>query len=212
MPNARTSSGFDAEQALFPAETLDFIRETQPKTWGEFEILHGAEIGPFLAGDITRLLQGLVTKGALVQEGQARWTRYRLSEDIHSVHTDASSLHNGIGSLHNGIGSLHNGLGSLHNGVGSLHSPELLAVAAPARQQKRLPPSEMEQVLLQLCRGRWLTRHELSVLVNRNSESLRQRFLNPMVEHGLLQLRYPDKPNRADQAYTVADSTTELSD
>jgi ATP-dependent DNA helicase RecG len=70
----------------------------------------------------------------------------------------------------------------------------------------------MEQVLLQLCRGRWLTRHELSVLVNRNSESLRQRFLNPMIEHGLLQLRYPDKPNRADQAYTVADSTTELSD
>jgi len=164
------------------------------------------------AVDITRLLQGLVAKGALVQEGQARWTRYRLSEGIHSVHTDAGSLHKAAGSLHKAAGSLHNGVGSLHNGVGSLHSSELLAVAAPARQQKRLPPSEMEQVLLQLCRGRWLTRHELSVLVNRNSESLRQRFLNPMIEHGLLQLRYPDKPNRADQAYTVADSTTELSD
>jgi len=52
MPNACTSSGFDAEQALFPAEILDFIRETQPKTWDEFEILHGAEIGPFLAEEL----------------------------------------------------------------------------------------------------------------------------------------------------------------
>lgn len=28
-------------------------------------------------------------------------------------------------------------------------------------------------------------------------------FLSPMVTHGLLRLRHPDKPNLADQAYTV---------
>ena len=61
----------------------------------------------------------------------------------------------------------------------------------------------MEQIILRLCEGRWLTRHELGVILDRNSESLRQRFLYPMVVHGLLRLRYPDKPNRADQAYTA---------
>ena len=44
---------------------------------------------------------------------------------------------------------------------------------------------------------------ELAELLDRHPDGLRQRFLNPMVGHGLLRLRYPDKPNRADQAYTA---------
>lgn len=147
------------------------------------------------AADVTHLLQGLVAKGALMQEGQGRWSRYRLPETSHSVHKDEGSLHKGSNSLHSNISSLHKANNSIHN-------PELLAIAALAQRQKRLPPAETEQILLKLCKDRWLTRHELSVIVSRNSESLRQRFLNPMVEHGLLCLRYPDKPNRADQAYT----------
>jgi ATP-dependent DNA helicase RecG len=143
------------------------------------------------ATDVTRLLQGLVAKRALVREGQGRWSRYRLPEVDDSIHKGDDSLHSDIASLHKAGDSVHN--------------PELLAIAMPARQQKRLDPPDMERIILRLCQGRWLTRHELSVIVGRNSESLRQRFLNPMVEHGLLRLRYPDKPNRADQAYTASD-------
>ncbi|BDD86252.1 hypothetical protein [Desulfofustis limnaeus] len=61
----------------------------------------------------------------------------------------------------------------------------------------------MEKILLELCRERWLTRNEISILVRRNPESLRQRYTKPMVEHGLLRLHYPEKPNRTDQAYTT---------
>jgi len=43
------------------------------------------------AADVTRLLQGLVAKGALVQEGQGRWSRYRLPETSHSVHKVAGA-------------------------------------------------------------------------------------------------------------------------
>ena len=59
----------------------------------------------------------------------------------------------------------------------------------------------MESIILQLCQDHWLTRRQISDLLQRNPESLRSRLLTPMVEHGLLQLRYPDRPNRADQAY-----------
>jgi ATP-dependent DNA helicase RecG len=152
------------------------------------------------AADVTRLLQGLVAKGVLVQEGQGRWSRYRLP-DV------GRSLHNAGDSEHRAGDSLHSDTGSLHKAGDSIHNPELLAIAAPARQQKRLTPPEMEQILLKLCQNRWLSRLELSVIVARNAESLRQRFLNPMVEHGLLRLRYPDKPNRADQAYSAGDVT-----
>jgi ATP-dependent DNA helicase RecG len=54
---------------------------------------------------------------------------------------------------------------------------------------------------MRLCEERWITRRQLAELLNRNEEGLRSRFLAPMVEHGRLRLRYPDKPNRVDQAY-----------
>jgi ATP-dependent DNA helicase RecG len=61
----------------------------------------------------------------------------------------------------------------------------------------------MEKTILTLCQGRWLTRNQLGEIVQRNADGLRSRFLSPIVEHGLLRLRYPDKPNRTDQAYTA---------
>ncbi|MBI2779045.1 MAG: hypothetical protein HYX62_04580 [Gammaproteobacteria bacterium] len=122
----------------------------------------------------------------MVQMGQGRWSRYRIS-----------------GSIHKQSGSIHKATDSLHSEFDSLHNNVLLEIAARARNQQRLTPKEMERILLELCRERWLTRNELASLVDRNAESLRQRFLNPMVEHGLLRLRHPDKPNRVDQAYTA---------
>lgn len=57
-------------------------------------------------------------------------------------------------------------------------------------------------MILALCMGRWLTKMEIAKLLSRNPEDIRHRFLNPMSEQGLLRLRYPDTPNRRDQAYT----------
>jgi len=142
------------------------------------------------AADITRLLQGLVAKGALVQERQARWSRYRLPVQDPSEHIAGHSEHKAGHSE--------------HSSGQSEHSDGLRAIAASARTQKRLQPNEMERIILDLCQGRWLTRNELADLLDRHPDGLRQRFLNPMVGHGLLRLRYPDKPNRADQAYTSA--------
>jgi len=80
---------------------------------------------------------------------------------------------------------------------------KLFEIAAIARNNKRLPPKEMERLILRICTRNWLTRRQLGVLLERNIDGLRSRFLTSMVAHGLLHLRYPDKPNRADQAYTA---------
>ena len=151
------------------------------------------------AADITRILQGLVGKKALIQEGRGRWTRYRLP-------AENGALHNGRYSVHNDRHSVRNGSRSVHNADMENEDQEaLLSMAAPARQKQRLDPAVMEKLILDLCRNRWLSRRQLSDLLQRNPDSLRSRFLTPMVGHGLLQLRYPDKPNRADQAYTAAE-------
>ncbi len=152
------------------------------------------QISTLHAVDVTRLFQGLVGKKALLQEGQGRWSRYRLAEAEYSEHKANDSEHKAGRSE--------------HKGGDSEHSHDLLAIAAPARNQRRLQPDDMERIILDLCRGRWLTRSELAKLLARHPDGLRQRFLNPMVGHGMLRLRYPDKPNRADQAYTASDQGT----
>ena len=148
------------------------------------------------AADVTRLLQGLVAKGALIQEGQARWSRYRLP-------VQGPSEHKAIHSEHNSGYSEHKDVRSEHRPGDSEHSSDLLEIATPARSQQRLQPAETEKLILRLCQNRWLSRNELAQLLDRHPDGLRQRFLNPMVGHGLIRLRYPDKPNRADQAYTA---------
>jgi ATP-dependent DNA helicase RecG len=79
----------------------------------------------------------------------------------------------------------------------------LLNIGARARQCKKLPPEELEKIILRLCKDRWMTRNQLANLLGRNPDSLRSRFLTHLVRHHLLQLRYPEKPNRVDQAYKI---------
>ena len=46
--------GFDRERAIFAAEALDFIRETQPKEWAKLEALHGAKTGEQVLTDLCK--------------------------------------------------------------------------------------------------------------------------------------------------------------
>ncbi len=198
------------------------------------------------AAEMTKVLQGLVAKHALIQEGQARWTRYRLpalsgslhkaGDSLHkaddSVHKDAGSIHKANGSVHKDAGSIHKADDSVHKDAGSIHKANdsvhknvsflhkangsvhngeltqadreyLISIAAPARSNRRLLPKDMEKLILKLCSGRWLSRRQLADLLQRNADGLRARFLTPMVEHNVLRLRYPNQPNRANQAYTA---------
>ncbi len=150
------------------------------------------------AADATQLLQVLVSKNALIQKGRGRWTSYYLPFKSDSVHKPSDSVHKIM------IHSLHKGE------ISDIQWNDLLSIAFPARQNKRLYPVEMEQIILKLCRNDWLTRKQLSALVDRNSDGLRSRYLTQMVSHGLLQLRYPDKPNRVDQAYKEASELVKM--
>jgi ATP-dependent DNA helicase RecG len=156
------------------------------------------------ATDITRVLQGLVAKGALVQEGQARGSRYRLSPVEPDLDYVDHSLHNADHSLHNADHSLHNADHSPHNADHSPHNSDFSPIAELAQKKKRLTSKEMEYLILTLCKDRWLSRKQLSELLHRNPEGLLSRFLTPMVDHGLLVMKFPDKPNRVDQAYQTA--------
>lgn len=128
--------------------------------------------------DITSVLQTLVRDGLLTQQNQRRWASYRVAEDSPQSPPDSPHL-----------------------------PPELLSLAEPARLKGKLPAAEMQALVLRLCDDRWLTSKDLAALLNRDAENLQGRILGGMVKNGLLELRFPDVPNRPDQAYrtVVAD-------
>jgi ATP-dependent DNA helicase RecG len=78
---------------------------------------------------------------------------------------------------------------------------KLRKIASSTNLSARLPPEQTRQIVLQLCQEQFLTAAHLGELMQRAPSGLRSRFLSPMVKEKLLKLRYPDHPNRPDQAY-----------
>ncbi|MBN1591505.1 MAG: putative DNA binding domain-containing protein [Pirellulales bacterium] len=144
--------------------------------------------------EITRLLQGLSNRRFLEQAGQKRGAYYQLPgvpAQVNSglLHTERNSSHKADSSRR----------------LEDLSEEELAtlrSIAAPALHGRRLPLDESQTIILGLCDGQYLTAVELGELMGRHPNGLRNRFLTPMVEAGLLLRRYPDEPNRPDQAYT----------
>ena len=82
---------------------------------------------------------------------------------------------------------------------------QLRDIAKPVADSGKAGGEQVMSVISALCRGRFLTAQQLADLLNRSTEELRKRYLTPMTRDGKLQLRYPQAPNRPDQAYTAAD-------
>jgi len=140
---------------------------------------------------LTKLLQGLVGRGFLEQDGRGRGTTYRLPGPGDSSHSRDSAHKLTVDSSH-----------KLEE-IPPEEIKEMRVLAAPACAGMRLAPSETRHILLGLCRDRYLTANDLGELMNRTPQNLRSRFLTPMVEEGLLVRKYPAEPNRPDQAYTT---------
>ncbi len=145
--------------------------------------------------EITRLLQGLCEQGYLLSDNRRRWTKYRLAQAGDSSHLPQESLHLEEDSSHLDRDSSH--LESMDE--------ELRTLAAQIAAKRKVPVAEVRVVIQRLCTGRYLNADELAQLLKRNSDGLRNRYLTPMVNEGLLRLRYPESPNRPDQAYTTVE-------
>lgn len=165
--------------------------------------------------DVTKILQGLVARGFLEKSGQARATTYYLPGTLPTRSPYTTERFGWDRSPPNGGDSPHNDGNSPPNDGNSPHksgahpplAPEqdtvLQALAAPARQQRRLNRAAMQQVVLQLCQGRYLTARAIATLLDRDARHFQDRFLTPMVRENLLAMRYGNEPNHPDQAYTA---------
>ena len=140
--------------------------------------------------EITKMLQGLATKGFLEQIGQKRGSSYRLP-------TWASPLTSGTSPLAPGASPL----ASRASPLAQENDPRLLELAKPAREKKKLIPSLTKTIIRRLCSGNYLTAEQLGSLMDRRKDKLQENFLASMVAGGELQLRFPEQPTHPEQAY-----------
>jgi len=80
----------------------------------------------------------------------------------------------------------------------------LESLATEPRNKAKLGRERLTQVIITLCRDHFVTLRSLAALVNRNPESLRDRYLTAMVKERKLVLAFPTTPNHERQAYRSA--------
>jgi len=105
--------------------------------------------------------------------------------------------------------SEHNEPSSEHNEPSSEHNKtlSLLEIAAPVRDKKRVSPEFMRVTILKLCGEEYLLLKTLAELLQRSPDTLRTHYISPMLDEGLLELKYPEQPNHPQQGYKVVFSS-----
>lgn len=157
--------------------------------------------------DLTDDLRWLVKKGYLASDGNTRGTRYffpgeqleRERMPLFSMGPVSITLPNpSITDTNPSI----TGDEAQQEETG-VSQEQLLSIASPAHEKKRLQPDVMQALILRLCARSWLTPKKLSQLLKRRPNSLP---LWSLKEKGLLEARHPDQHAHPDQRYRTSEA------
>ena len=166
--------------------------------------------------ELTKMLQGLTSRGFLEQIGLKRGSSYRLPlwasphpSGTPPLASGASPLASGASPLASGASPLAGGASPLAGGASPVSNPMLLEIARPAREKKKLVPELTKRLIQRLCQNEPLTAEQLGESLDRRKEKLQENFLAQMVANGELQLRYPDQLTHPEQAYRTSSNWSE---
>jgi ATP-dependent DNA helicase RecG len=131
--------------------------------------------------DISAALAGLVKDGFLEIQGETRAAVYFLpgARPPKPFTQDSQSSSPDLGRI----------LDSTLSSWGYKHMPG------------KLSADKMKELIIALCRQRWLTLNELCPLLARDPKALQDQYLTEMLAKRLLALRYPDQKMHPQQAY-----------
>lgn len=153
--------------------------------------------------DITAMLRDLVYRNMLVPEGVGRGTHYSLAAGLGaSASPDLAVIPPDLGGHPPDLAPLPPDSAEIPpDTTGPEHEPALLELARPIRESGRARKELVREAILRLCARRYLSLRNLSRLLGRTGEGLRDSYVHPMVKEGVLERRYPEALSRRDQAY-----------
>lgn len=80
---------------------------------------------------------------------------------------------------------------------------DLLAEWGMEQMPSKLSSDKMKELISSLCTNRWLSLAELSIVLKRETKTLQDQYLTPMIADGSLQLKFPQTKNHPAQAYKI---------
>lgn len=154
--------------------------------------------------DITKMLRGLRGRDLLDKDGKGRGAVYRLSSRF-----DRSEAASGVSDGASGVSDGATGVSGGATGIAAeendpAEDPVLIDLSQPAKDNKRLKPEAMQEIVRQLCLKKELTTAQLATLLERSSDRVQRAYLKPMIDNGILKLKYPKEPTHSKQAYRTS--------
>lgn len=145
--------------------------------------------------DITAEFMRLVRDGMLVKHGETRGAEYTLPGKCYRAFTELPEDTSSPDLFSNSPDLTSN-------------SPNLTRLLSEkltewkyTKMPGKLNANRMQELIVLLCREQWLSLSELSALLDRDSKSLQDQYLTPMLAAGKIQLKFKDTPNHPKQAY-----------
>jgi ATP-dependent DNA helicase RecG len=92
--------------------------------------------------------------------------------------------------------------------VGDLSNDMLLnlqSIVASARAKGRFTPEQSKSIVLQICQKQFMSSSILKHFLNREIDTIRRKYLSPLLKEGLLELAYPKTLQHPSQAYRTTD-------
>jgi hypothetical protein len=83
----------------------------------------------------------------------------------------------------------------------SIQGDSLLEIAEKVSSKRKMSKEVVEATILQLCDERYLTLEEIAVLLKRSKDSLRNHYINPMLEDGRIEAKYKNVRHHPLQGY-----------
>lgn len=71
------------------------------------------------------------------------------------------------------------------------------------RNKNRVPKDELNLTIFVLCQGHYISLKALAALLGRNPDALRQTYLKPLVNQGMLKFAFPQQKTHELQGYTA---------
>jgi predicted HTH transcriptional regulator len=153
--------------------------------------------------ELTRILHGLVDQKILTSEGAGKGTFYYLTGE-HPIKGDIVRSSDSLETLSEHlIGNSEHLIGNSEHLIGnSEHLKQLQQIAKNISRSKKSSNQELViQTILDLCRIQALSISEMAQLLNRKENSLRNHYINPMCDQGILKRQYPNILNHPKQKY-----------
>ena len=166
------------------------------------------QLYPRHPADISKILSKLKKLGIIMSNGNKRASVYFIAREylskINKNSLGGNSLDNGGNSLDNGRNSLEKSQLQTRDELLAVFDNDLKILIEETSAKSRWDLESILQLIPQICRGRYFTLHQLSVLLNRNKEYIRNRYIQYLVALGKLQKRCKED-NDPKQAYTAID-------